>query len=56
MCHSLQASLELPVSGSCHFKAGFKGGRIFRGVLNILASFYWGIKYFGKNCEVSDGL
>ena len=22
----------------------------------FLASFYWGIKYFGKNCEMSDGL
>ena len=42
--------------GAVIFKAGYRGGRIFRGVANFLASFYWGIKYFGKDCEISDGL
>ena len=38
------------------FKAGYRGGRIFGGVPNFLASFYRGIKYFGKNHKISDGL
>ena len=42
--------------GAIIFKAGYRGGRIFGGVPNFLASCYWGIKYFGKNCEISDGL
>ena len=38
------------------FKAGYRGGRIFGGVPSFLASFYRGIKYFGKNYKISDGL
>ena len=41
--------------GAVSFKAGYRGGRIFGGVPNFLASFYLGIKYFGKNCKISDG-
>ena len=42
--------------GAVIFKAGYRGGRISGGVPNFLASFYRGIKYFGKNCKTFDGL
>ena len=47
---------EVRNKGAVIFNVEYRGGRIFGGVPNLLASFYWGIKYFGKNCEMSDGL
>ena len=42
--------------GAVILKAGYRGGRIFGGVPDFLNSFYWGIKYLGKDCEISEGL
>ena len=42
--------------GAVIFKAGYRGGRIFGGVPNYFASFNWGIKNFGKNYKIYDGL
>ena len=42
--------------GAVIFKAGYRGGRIFGGVPNYFASSNWGIKNFGKNYKIYDGL
>ena len=45
-----------PSKGAVIFKAGYRGGRIFGGVPNYFASSNWGIKNFGKNYKIYDGL
>ena len=42
--------------GAVIFKSGYRGGRIFGGVPNYSASCNWGIKTFGKNYKIYDGL
>ena len=53
ICHffALVTSTENIGKGAVIFKAGYRGGRIFGGVPNFLASFYWGIKYLEKNVK-----
>ena len=47
---------RIDCKGADIFKAGYRGGRIFGGVPNYFAWSNWGIKNFGKNQKIYDGL